>query len=184
MISPLLKLVSPHFAAQLPTVLAAGPPAPLRDAVSASRGRKCERSAWGGRLLHFFIVLFYRPLPDSWRNFKTTTCPPFHTRSLPFAPWAPPLCPPAHPVALLARSKAGQGFNCKFKPVFVSAPWKKQTPPVWRETPTSVWPRADLPPCSSTAPSSILLPLRRPRCHVPAPSLSLLTGNCVCVRPQ
>lgn len=30
-----------------------------------------------------FIVLFYRPLPDSWRNFKTTTCPPFHTHSLP-----------------------------------------------------------------------------------------------------
>lgn len=73
-----------------------------------------------------FIVLFYRPLPDSWRNFKTTTCPHFAPAD------SPPSRPlPSSPVPL-TRSKAGQGFNCKFKPVFVSAMGEKQTPPVWQ----------------------------------------------------
>lgn len=64
-----------------------------------------------------FIVLFYRPLPDSWRNFKTTTCSPFHTTSL---ATRPALCP-------LTRSKAGQGFNCKFKPVLLLLHGKTDT---------------------------------------------------------
>lgn len=117
-----------------------------------------------------FIVLFYRPLPDSWRNFKTTTCPPFHTRSLPSVP----------PSVLLTRSKAGQGFNCKFKPVFVSATWKNRHLQCGRRLP----PPFDLPltsSCSSSAHRQFCCHSTVPRCHFAAPSLSLLTGNCVCV---
>lgn len=67
-----------------------------------------------------FIVLFYRPVPDSWRDFKTTTCSHFTpTASSPSRPL------PSSPVPL-TRSKAGQGFNCKFKPVFVSAMGKNR----------------------------------------------------------
>lgn len=112
-----------------------------------------------------FIVLFYRPLPDSWRDFKTTTCPHFTPAASP----CPALCPPP-------RSKAGQGFNCKFKPVFVSAMGKNRH---LQETPTSIWPRADrlLLLLSS---SSILLPLHHS--VTPPPPVCLHWQAAVCVR--
>ena len=126
-----------------------------------------------------FIVLFYRPLPDSWRDFKTTTCPPFHTCSLPLRP---ALCP--SPPVLHTRSKAGQGFNCKFKPVFVAAMGEKTDTSSmagdshFHLTSRSPPPAPPQPVVNSACHSAV------PCCHSPAPSLSSLTGSCACVRAQ
>lgn len=133
-----------------------------------SANAQFEQEGWAT-----FIVLFYRPLPDSWRNFKTTTCPPFHTTSLSIRP---ALCP-------LTRSKAGQGFNCKFKPVFTAATWKNRHLQCSRRLP----PPFDLPltsSCSSSVHRQFCCHSARPRCHFTAHSLSSLAVNCVCVRAQ
>lgn len=116
-----------------------------------------------------FIVQFYRPLPDSWRNFKTTTCPPFHTANLSIHP---ALCP-------LTRSKPGQGFNCKFKPVFTATMWKNRHLQCSRRLP----PPFDLPLTSSVY-RQFCCQSARPLCHFTAHSLSSLAVNCVCVRAQ
>lgn len=121
-----------------------------------------------------FIVLFYRPLPDSWRNFKTTTCSPFHTTS--FAT-RPALCP-------LTRSKAGQGFNCKFKPVSLLLREKTDTVSAAGDSHlhlTSHWP----PPAPPQFHRQFCCHSARSRCHFTAHSLSSLPFNCVfvCVCP-
>lgn len=63
-------------------------------------------SFWGVKVLNAqfeeescatFIVLFYRPLPDSWRDFKTTTCPHFTPAAFSLSRPLPSSPCPAHP---------------------------------------------------------------------------------------
>lgn len=121
-----------------------------------------------------FIVLFYRPLPDSWRDFKTTTCP--HFTPIPSSPSRPL---PYSPLSRSPGQRQVRGSTVSLSPVFVSAMGKNRHLQHGRRLP----PPFDLPFTSSGSSSA-----RRqfcchstvPCCHSTAPSLSSLTGSCVC----
>lgn len=118
----------------------------------------------------------------SSRFYNTTTCPHFTS--------APPSCPASRsPRALsipLTRSKAGHGFNCKFKPVSFCFSccggwgWGNRHLQCGRRLP----PPSDLSFTSSNSSSTyrqFCCLSAVPCCHSTAPSLSSLTGSCVCV---
>lgn len=125
-----------------------------------------------------FIVLFYRPLPDSWRDFKTTTYP--HFTPVPSLPSRPL---PSSPLSRSPGQRQVRGSTVSLS-LFLFLVWgKNRHLQHGRRLP----PPFDLPFTSSSSSSA-----RRQFCchstmlccHSTAPSLSLLTGSCVCVRAQ